>query len=102
MDKAFIYEHKQDFQRMGCLRRGEGGGVQGSEVEGNESEMAGNGIMSAYPKDNSNTGLSSRRSGMCLRCRPSSCPPPRTLEGQETLVRQESNLSFLRTQVSSS
>lgn len=37
-------------------------------------------VMSACPRDSSNTKLSSRRSGMCLLCRPSSCPPPHRLE----------------------
>lgn len=37
-------------------------------------------VMSACPKDSSNTKLSSRRSGMCPPYRLFSCPPPRTLE----------------------
>lgn len=74
-----------------------GGG--GSEVEGNESKAAVNCIMSAYPRGSSNTGLSSRRSGMCLRCRPSSCPPPRTLKGQEVLARRERHFSELESLV---
>lgn len=37
-------------------------------------------VMSAYPRDSSNTKLSSRRSDTCLLCRLFSCPPPRRLK----------------------
>lgn len=37
-------------------------------------------VMSAYPRDSSNTKLSSRRSDTCLLCHLFSCPPPRRLE----------------------
>lgn len=40
-------------------------------------------VMSACPRDSSNTELSSRLSGTCLLCRPFSCPPPRTLEREK-------------------
>ena len=56
-------------------------GVKGTDmgVEGGGSEQLVSSVMSACPRDSSNTELSSRLSGTCPLCRLFSCPPPHTL-----------------------
>lgn len=66
----------------GGLRQTTMGGDEGRGTEARERSGALGKtwtVMSACPRDSSNTKPSSRRSGTCLLCRLFSGPPPRTL-----------------------
>lgn len=94
--EAFIYRRAKNVSRKW---RGSFKGVQGLRQMGGAGrwdlrhrnggqggyggEQLVNSVMSACPRDSSNTELSSRLSGMCLLCRLFSCPPPRTLQGKK-------------------